>query len=47
MKETGASAGSAVTVDAWTGEVLAVSNYPVFNPNSREALDFGSARNRA
>ena len=47
MKETGASAGSAVTVDAWTGEVLAVSNYPVFNPNSREALDFGGARNRA
>ena len=47
MKETGASAGSAVTIDAWTGEVLAVSNYPVFNPNSREALDFGGARNRA
>ena len=47
MRETGASAGSAVTVDAWTGEVLAVSNYPVFNPNSRDALDFGGARNRA
>ena len=47
MKETGATAGSAVTLDAWTGEVLAVSNYPVFNPNSRTALDFGSARNRA
>ena len=47
MKETGAAAGSAVTVDAWTGEVLAVSNYPVFNPNSRDALDFSSARNRA
>ena len=47
MKETGATAGSAVTLDAWTGEVLAVSNYPVFNPNSRSALDFGSARNRA
>ena len=28
-------------------EVLAVSNYPVFNPNSRDALDFSSARNRA
>ncbi|MDG1932600.1 MAG: penicillin-binding protein 2 [Luminiphilus sp.] len=47
MRETGAAAGSAVTLDAWTGEVLAVSNYPVFNPNSREALDFSSARNRA
>ena len=40
MKETGATAGSAITLDAWTGEVLAVSNYPVFNPNSRGALDF-------
>ena len=47
MKETGAAAGSAVTVDAWTGEVLAISNYPVFNPNSRDALDFAGARNRA
>ena len=26
MKETGAVAGSAITVDAWTGEILAVSN---------------------
>ena len=47
MKETGATAGSAITLDAWTGEVLAVSNYPVFNPNSRDALDFSGARNRA
>lgn len=47
MKETGAVAGSAVTLDAWTGEVLAISNYPVFNPNSRATLDYGSARNRA
>ena len=47
MRETGAAAGSAVTLDAWTGEVLAVSNYPLFNPNSLEALDFSSARNRA
>ena len=47
MRETRAAAGSAVTLDDWTVEVLAVSNYPVFNPNSREALDFSSARNRA
>ncbi len=47
MKETGAVAGSAVTLDAWTGEVLAISNYPVFNPNARSTLDYGSARNRA
>lgn len=47
MKETGAVAGSAVTLDAWTGEVLAISNYPVFNPNARSTLDYGGARNRA
>ncbi|MDG2460106.1 MAG: penicillin-binding protein 2 [Luminiphilus sp.] len=47
MKETGAQAGSAVTIDSWTGEVLAISNYPVFNPNSRGALDFAGVRNRA
>ena len=47
MRETGAVAGSAVTLDAWTGEVLAISNYPVFNPNARSTLDYGSARNRA
>ncbi len=47
MRETGAVAGSAVTLDAWTGEVLAISNYPVFNPNARSTLDYGGARNRA
>ena len=47
MKETGAVAGSAITIDAWTGEILAVSNYPVFNPNNREAFDDSAARNRA
>ncbi|EED34876.1 penicillin-binding protein [Luminiphilus syltensis NOR5-1B] len=45
MIETGADAGAAVTIDAWTGEVLAMSNHPVFNPNSRQ-FDYQSARNR-
>ena len=34
MRETGAAAGSAVTLDAWTGEVLAVSNYPSLTPTA-------------
>lgn len=46
MAETGAQAGAAVTIDAWTGEILAVTNHPVFNPNSRSGFDYAAARNR-
>jgi cell division protein FtsI (penicillin-binding protein 3) len=46
MQETGATAASAVTIDAWTGEVLAMSNFPTFNPNSRASFDFSATRNR-
>ena len=44
IADTGAVAGTAVTLDAWTGEVLAVSSYPTFNPNSRARK---TTRNRA
>jgi cell division protein FtsI (penicillin-binding protein 3) len=47
IAETGAAAASAVTVDAWTGEVLAMTNYPVFNPNNRADIDWAASRNRA
>ena len=46
MVETGAKAGAAVTLDAWTGEILAMTNHPVFNPNSREGFDYAATRNR-
>ena len=47
MIETGADAGAAVTIDAWTGEILAMTNHPVYNPNSsRGSFDFDAARNR-
>lgn len=46
MAETGAEAGAAVTVDAWTGEILAITNHPVFNPNSRSGFDYAATRNR-
>ncbi|MGD2007242.1 MAG: penicillin-binding transpeptidase domain-containing protein [Cellvibrionales bacterium] len=46
MVETGAAAGAAVTIDAWTGEILAMTNHPVFNPNSREGFDYAATRNR-
>ena len=46
MKETGAAAASAVTVDALTGEILAMTNLPSFNPNRRGQLNLAAMRNR-
>jgi cell division protein FtsI (penicillin-binding protein 3) len=45
--EHGARGGSAVLLDALSGEVLAVVNQPAFNPNSREDLHGARYRNRA
>lgn len=45
--EHGARAGSAVVLDASTGEVLALVNEPDFNPNNRAGLRSGLFRNRA
>ncbi|TDG15084.1 penicillin-binding protein 2 [Seongchinamella unica] len=42
-----AESGSVVTLDARTGEVLAMVNYPVYNPNSRKNMKAASMRNRA
>ncbi|MEM9256037.1 MAG: penicillin-binding transpeptidase domain-containing protein [Pseudomonadota bacterium] len=42
-----AKSGSVVTLDSRTGEVLAMVNYPVYNPNSRKAIDPARMRNRA
>ncbi|MEM1155559.1 MAG: penicillin-binding transpeptidase domain-containing protein [Pseudomonadota bacterium] len=42
----GAASGSIVTLDARTGEVLAMVNYPTFNPNTKGA-DPALRRNRA
>lgn len=47
MALTGASAGSIVTLDARTGEVLAMVNHPVYNPNSRWEMSPDQTRNRA
>ena len=33
VESSGASAGSAVIMDPYTGEILALANYPTFNPN--------------
>ena len=42
-----AQAGSVVVLDAQTGEVLALANYPSFNPADRRRLSGAQLRNRA
>ncbi|MDM0031856.1 penicillin-binding protein 2 [Variovorax sp. J22P271] len=42
-----ARAGSAVVVDAATGELLAMANYPSFDPNDRRKMTGEQLRNRA
>jgi cell division protein FtsI (penicillin-binding protein 3) len=42
-----ARAGTVVTLDSQTGEILALVNYPSYNPNGRGGLEPGSTRNRA
>jgi len=42
-----AKAGSVVVLDAQTGEVLALANYPSFTPGDRRNLNGGQLRNRA
>ncbi|MCL4104171.1 UNVERIFIED_CONTAM: hypothetical protein GTU68_035033 [Idotea baltica] len=43
----GAASGSIVTMDSRTGEILAMVNYPVFNPNSPKSRHPAKTRNRA
>jgi cell division protein FtsI (penicillin-binding protein 3) len=45
--EQKAKAGSVVVLDTQTGEVLALANYPSYNPGERRNLTGGQLRNRA
>ena len=42
-----AKAGSVIILDAQSGEVLALANYPTYNPNQRSTIRKDSLRNRA
>ncbi|MEY2633844.1 MAG: hypothetical protein RIR00_2498, partial [Pseudomonadota bacterium] len=42
-----AKAGGVVILDAQNGEVLALANWPTYNPNNREHLSGAQLRNRA
>ncbi len=47
VNEHQAQAGSAIVLNAKTGEVLAMVNMPTFNPNSRDRSEMRNIRNRA
>lgn len=47
VQRYGAKGGSLVIMDVHTGEVLAMTNQPSYNPNDRSAMQPGAMRNRA
>ena len=47
IKQHKAKGGSVVVLDAKTGEILALANQPIFNPNNRRNYRPGPMRNRA
>jgi cell division protein FtsI (penicillin-binding protein 3) len=46
VEKFNADAGGAVVLDVHTGEVLAMANYPTYNPNDRKGLTGAQLRNR-
>ncbi|AXS80839.1 penicillin-binding protein 2 [Dechloromonas sp. HYN0024] len=47
VEANNAKAGGAIVIDARTGEILALANWPTYNPNNREHLSGAQLRNRA
>lgn len=47
VRENGARAGSAVMMDPWSGEILAMASWPTFNPNTYNDATEQQRLNRA
>jgi cell division protein FtsI/penicillin-binding protein 2 len=47
VKANRARGGTAIIVDPWTGDVLALANSPTFNPNAASKFSLDDLRNRA
>jgi cell division protein FtsI (penicillin-binding protein 3) len=47
VEENKAAGATAVVMDPWTGEILAMASYPTFNPNIYQQADVKHRRNRA
>jgi cell division protein FtsI (penicillin-binding protein 3) len=47
VAENAAEAGTAIILQPYTGEILALANWPTFNPNAYNAADPVARRNRA
>ena len=47
VEENKAAGGSALVMNPWTGEILALANYPTFNPNAYQQAPDEARRNRA
>jgi cell division protein FtsI (penicillin-binding protein 3) len=47
VERSRAKAGTAIVMDPWTGEILALANMPTFDPNSYRDATSAARRNRA
>jgi cell division protein FtsI (penicillin-binding protein 3) len=47
IEKNNAKAGGAIVIDSRTGEILALANWPTYNPNNRQDLSGAQLRNRA
>lgn len=47
VEQAKAKSGSVILMDSTNGEILAMANYPGFNPNALEAKDTDNIKNRA
>ncbi len=47
VEENHAAGGTAIIMDPQTGEILALANWPTFNPNAFARADDDARRNRA